>query len=208
MMCEIKTKQALKLKRFILSLHDFKLIEPDVYPYGNHIGAILADTILQAGLNYNLVVRPRVESIICNYPSSNTLSNFNKLLSVEGFEVVLNWKHQEKITRLHALIALLIENKIDTVNELILFLQIYENVNQIKRIKGIGNKTCDYMMKLLGFDIIPVDRHIKSFIENAQIDSKDYNDIRLIVSYTADFMSISRRCLDYSIWLYMCNLNK
>ena len=207
-MCEIKTRQALKLKRYIHSLENFKLIEPKNCPYGNHIGAVLTDTILQSGLNYNTVVRPRVESIICNYPTSDTLSDFNHILKSTGYDVVLKWKHQEKITRLNSLITTLIKNNINTIKELILFLEINENVNLIKRIKGIGNKTCDYLMKLLGFDIIPVDRHIKSFLENADIRYVDYNDIKLIVSYTADFMSVSRRCLDYSIWCYMSSLRQ
>jgi len=35
-----------------------------------HLGAVLADSILQAGLNYTTVVRPRVLAILQVYPSS------------------------------------------------------------------------------------------------------------------------------------------
>ena len=57
----------------------------------------------------------------------------------------------------------------------------------------------------MGFDNVAVDRHIRSFIEGANIRYDNYYDIRDIVEYTADFMGVARRTLDYSIWSYMSN---
>ena len=56
---------------------------------------------------------------------------------------------------------------------------------------------------MLGFDTVAVDRHIRSFIESADIFCDDYFDIKEVVEYAADFMEKSRRELDYSIWSYM-----
>ena len=42
-------------------------------------------------------------------------------------------------------------------------------------------------------------------MSNAGIIYKDYNEAKQIVEYAADIMQVSRRTLDYSIWLYMSN---
>lgn len=52
---------------------------------------------------------------------------------------------------------------------------------------------------------VAVDRHIYKFISDAGIIYKDYKEVKQIVEYAADMMQISRRTLDYSIWLYMSN---
>ena len=48
-----------------------------------------------------------------------------------------------------------------------------------------------------------VDRHIRSFLEEADIIYKDYYEIKEVVEFAADFMECTRRELDYSIWKYM-----
>lgn len=201
-MCTIKTSKALKLKRYIYSITDFEYIEPDICPYNNHVGALLTDIILQAGINYNRIVFPRVVSLLQRFPNAVTLRDFVTLIDSYGLENLLNWRDTEKINRMSDLINFLLSHEINTVQDLIAFVSYKDHLNMLKTIRGIGNKTCDYLLKLLGFDIVAVDRHIKSFIEDAAIDYKDYFDIQLIVSYTADFLKISRRCLDYSIWHY------
>lgn len=69
----------------------------------------------------------------------------------------------------------------------------------------IGDKTYDYLLKLLGVESVAVDRHVYKFVSDAGIIYKDYKEAKQIVEYAADMMQISRRTLDYSIWLYMSN---
>lgn len=198
----INAAQVIKLKRHIASIVDFAFITPDICPYRFHIGAILADAILQAGLNYTNTVFPRILTILRRFPDAVTLHDFAKIIDTYGTEDILQLRNIEKSERLRSLIKLLQINRIDTVDDLADFVSHPENIKKIKNIKGIGYKTCDYLLILLGFDVVAVDRHIKAFLKDASIDEEDYIDIQLIVSYAADMMGISRRCLDYSIWHY------
>lgn len=46
----------------------------------NHLGAVLADCVLQAGLNYRTVVRARIERIIDLFPEAATLAGTTEVL--------------------------------------------------------------------------------------------------------------------------------
>lgn len=63
------------------------------------MGAILPDSVLQAGLNYTTVVRPRVLNILQDYPQVDTISALVKLVRTKQTGVFLSWQHHEKVTR-------------------------------------------------------------------------------------------------------------
>lgn len=197
------TSNALRLKEYISQIDDFKFIEPEYCPYINHVGALFTDTILQAGVNYRSVVWPRVAHVLDTFPYATTVSIFAEILENYGTANVLHWSNAEKIQRMNELVLFCLDHQIETSRQLTEFLRYEQNVNMLKDIHGIGNKTCDYLKRLLGFDTVAVDRHIRSFMESADIYCDDYFDIKEIVEYAADFMEKTRRELDYSIWLYM-----
>ena len=197
------TSNALRLKEYISHIDDFKFIEPEYCPYVNHVGALFTDTILQAGVNYRSVVWPRVAHVLDTFPEATTVSTFAEVLYDYGTANVLHWSNVDKIQRIDELIIFCLDNRIETSNQLIEFLKYDENVQMLKAIRGIGNKTCDYLKRLLGFDTVAVDRHIRAFVESADICCDDYYGIKVIVEYAADFMKMTRRELDYSIWNYM-----
>lgn len=197
------TSNALRLKEYISQIDDFKFIEPEYCPYINHVGALFTDTILQAGVNYRSVVWPRVAHVLDTFPYATTVSIFAEILENYGTANVLHWSNAEKIQRMNELVLFCLDHQIETSRQLTEFLRYEQNVNMLKDIHGIGNKTCDYLKRLLGFDTVAVDRHIRSFMESADIFCDDYFDIKEIVEYAADFMDKTRRELDYSIWSYM-----
>lgn len=197
------TSNALRLKEYISRIDDFKFIEPEYCPYINHVGALFTDTILQAGVNYRSVVWPRVAHVLDTFPYATTVSIFAEILENYGTANVLHWSNSEKIQRMNELVLFCLGHQIETSRQLTEFLRYEQNVNMLKDIHGIGNKTCDYLKRLLGFDTVAVDRHIRSFMESADIYCDDYFDIKEIVEYAADFMEKTRRELDYSIWSYM-----
>lgn len=207
-MCKTMTSNALRLKEYISQIDDFKFIEPEYCPYINHVGALFTDTILQAGVNYRSVVWPRVAHVLDTFPYATTVSIFAEILENYGTANVLHWSNAEKIQRMNELIWFCLDHQIETSRQLKEFLRYEKNVSMLKDIHGIGNKTCDYLKRLLGFDIVAVDRHIRSFMESADIFCDDYFDIKEIVEYTADFMDKTRRELDYSIWSYMSRKEK
>ena len=202
-MCKTMTTNALRLKEFINQMDDFKFVKPEYCPYIDHIGALFTDTILQAGLNYRSVVWPRVAHVLETFPYATTVSVFAEVLDNYGTANVLHWRNADKIQRMNELVWFCIDNRIETSRQLTDFLKYDNNILLLKDIHGIGNKTCDYLKRLLGFDTVAVDRHIRSFMESADIFCDDYFDIKEIVEFAADFMEKPRRVLDYSIWSYM-----
>lgn len=101
------------------------------------------------------------------------------------------------------LVSFCISHSIEIAKDLTCFLNNEAGEERLKEINGIGNKTCDYMKRLLGFDTVAVDRHIREFLIDADIVYDDYIEIKEVVEFAADFMDVARRKLDYSIWSYM-----
>lgn len=202
-MCKIMTSNALRLKEYIDSIDNFNFIEPEACPYRDHIGALFTDAILQAGVNYRSVVRPRVERVLFTFPEAKTVSSFSNVLDLYGVKDVLRWNNAAKIQRMKDLVSFCMIHTIETSSDLTSFLNSDLGEEQLKAINGIGNKTCDYLKRLLGFDTVAVDRHIRNFLVDADIMVEDYSEVKEVVEFTADIMDINRRALDYSIWSYM-----
>jgi hypothetical protein len=195
--------QARKLASYIESLDAFPEVLLGYDCDYDHIGALFTNIVLQAGLNYRSVVKPRVDNLLFNYPHATTRSQFEDLINVEGLEKLIRWQHPEKLRRMRDLLSFARFHQIDSCGELKIFLRDLNNQNSMREIKGFGPKTIDYCLKLLNFDIVAVDRHIYSFVEMADIMTKDYQTTKRIVEYAADFLQISRSAIDQGIWLYM-----
>lgn len=191
---------------YICNARGFQLIAAPDCPYKNHIGALLTDVILQAGLNYQHVVAPRVYKVLNEYPVAYTINRFSAVLQKHSIETVLDWHDSEKQIRMIRILEFCKAQGIQNSYQLKIYLvNSKSNSANFKSIRGIGDKTYDYLLKLLGVESVAVDRHIYKFISDAGIIYKDYNEAKQIVEYAADMMQISRRTLDYSIWLYMSN---
>src|SRR5690349_17714773 len=75
------------IAEYIQSHPEIALEEAELH---NHMGAILTDAFLQAGINYKRVVEPRVRRIK-SYPHAKTTSGFLKLLHEVGHEKLLDF---------------------------------------------------------------------------------------------------------------------
>lgn len=204
-MCETMISNALYLKEYIEKMEGFRVIEPNLCPYCDHIGALFTDAVLQAGVNYRSVVLPRVHRVLELYPDAKTVETFSNILECYGINNVLNWNNKIKIKRMQDLVSFCMNHSINTSLDLIYFLKDRHGEEVLKSIDGIGDKTCDYMKRLLGFDNVAVDRHIREFLIKADIAYNNYTEIKDVVEFAADFMGMTRRTLDYSIWFYMSN---
>src|ERR1700739_2634931 len=89
-----------------------------------HMGATLSDAVLQAGLNYNFVVKPRVLRLLRDYPTATTTSQFLDLIAKFGAGGLLNCKHPEKLSRLIAIANFMYVRSIETENYLRGWLQV------------------------------------------------------------------------------------
>lgn len=192
-----------KLIQFIENKQDFSIIRSNSCFYNSHLGAVLTDIILQAGLNYKTVVLPRVLRVYNNYNETNDLDNLINTISNIGLQSFLNWKNDIKLRRFQSIIDFLIENSLQTTSELLIHLNNGSNLKSFLSIPGVGNKTIDYFFKLMHVETIAVDRHIIKFLNQAEVNFNNYQSAKRIVEFTADMLNVSRRDIDYSIWNYM-----
>ncbi|WP_298937870.1 hypothetical protein [uncultured Ruegeria sp.] len=176
-------------------------------PVYHHMGAVLADSVLQAGLNYSTIVRPRVQAIIEVFPHATTLDALTKIIEAQGSSRFLQWQHEEKVSRFDELLRFLVNTRIKDTTDLCEALLDNAFRSDLREIKGIGPKTVDYMACLVGVDCIAVDRHIRGFAELAGVTDDGYDYLRDVFNFAADLLSISRRQFDASIWHYQASKN-
>jgi hypothetical protein len=195
--------EARKLADYIQELNLTSGQENNIHDSYEHIGALYTNIVLQAGLNYRTVVEPRVKHVLNKYPKADTVSGFLKAIDNDGIENVISWKHPDKIGRMHELLDFSKEMYIDTCEDLSEFLSHDSNHDIFLGIRGVGNKTLDYTLKLLAFDTIAVDRHIYSFIEEAGLTVINYRITKKVVEFAADILNVPRSTMDHQIWTYM-----
>jgi len=178
----------------------------EIYSHKNHMGAIMVDGILQAGINYDTVVKPRVEKIGI-IKKAKTTKGFYAFYSRQGLEKLINFRGK-KIETIKSLVNLFIKEKIDNPKELKKWIENNKNLKKLIMINGIGDKTVDYFKILVGIPTVAIDRHLINFLRKANISIGDYKKAREIINSTADKMKIGRALLDYSIWKYMSDKSK
>jgi hypothetical protein len=186
---------------YINRLSDWELV-PFGEPYG-HVGATLTDAVLQAGITYRTVVEPRVNRLLAQYPNATTTTAFSKVLDDEGATAVLQWNGERKITTLKELIALLLTESVETEDELRVWLESPHNVSRLKEIKGISNKTADYLQMNCGIQGIAIDRHLLAFLSDSGVPCGEYREAREVLDDTARLLGAAPSDLGYSIWKYM-----
>lgn len=171
----------------------------------DHMGATISDAILQAGLKYDSVVRPRINRIRTEYADAKTTSAFLKLLTEVGAKTVLDWSDDEKPNRVVGLAEFFLQENIDTEQELRAWIAIESNRPSLLRVRGIGPKTADYIKILVGLETNAPDRHIVAILNEAGIQTRAYEEAREIVNLAADLLKMDRACFDHSIWQYKSN---
>lgn len=197
--------QAEQLAQYINTLADFAFQEEVTSGY-DHMGAIIVDAGLQAGIRYETAVLPRINKILATYPDAKTTSEFQRILMIEGATNLLNWSLDRKVNTIVDVTLFFIAEQIETDEELRSWLLHPENIDRLKQIKGIGNKTADYFKILVGIPTSAIDRHLYSFMADAGIYVNQYDAAQQIIRDTAVLLTIDERTLDYSIWKYKAGI--
>ncbi len=190
-----------RLKSFIESLPKFEIIPPNI-PY-NHMGATICDAMLQAGLKWESVVKPRLDKLKNIYPNANITSNFLKLIQEKGIKEIIDWQDDEKPRRIMGVTTFFVEEGVETEADLKAWLEEDRNIPRLKSLRGVGDKTADYLKWLVGIPTTAIDRHMINFLNMAEISPEGYHDAQEIIHITADLMAMNRTILDHSIWKYM-----
>jgi hypothetical protein len=165
-----------------------------------HIGAVFADAILQAGLSYNSVVRTRVERILNEFPDASTMPGLLSIIEEHGVTHFLAWNHHEKVSRFSSLLNFFEARDICSTGDLSNWLTARHSREHLLQLHGVGPKTYDYLCCLVGIDCVAIDRHVRSFANEAGVAVSEYERLKTIVSNAADLLGLSRRDFDAWIW--------
>lgn len=187
---------------FIETLDRFKIVETIDGNY-DHIGATLVDGILQSGVRYETVVKPRVVSILTHYPDHTSTSSFQALCEEKGIKNIISWNDDRKPNLIIVLLSILRTEKIETCQQFSVWLDQEQNIHKLRSINGIGPKTIDYFKILLGKETVAVDVHLKRFFHMAGIEITKYDEIKSVITEAANYLKIRPSVLDHSIWEFM-----
>jgi hypothetical protein len=195
-------EKATKLVGYIRILPGFKIVSELDGNY-RHIGATIADAVLQANMKYETHVRPRITRIRAAFPNAATLSGLKKTLMERTTTRFLDWNGLDRVKRFDDIVALFASENIETEDDLKDWLLNERNLLKLAMIKGIGPKTIDYFKILTGIQTCAIDRRLLDFLKQADIQVSSYDEAKAIINLTADIMMVERAYFDHSIWEYI-----
>jgi hypothetical protein len=196
-----------QLAKYIRSLPGFVMHTQIDCNYG-HVGATLADAVLQSNNNYELNVRHRITRIRKVYARETSLQDLIRLLQKITAQEFLNWNGTRKPETFLDLVDLLGREGVNTEGDLRKWLQREGSSAKLGDIRFVGPKTVDYLKILVGLSNAAMDRHLLGFLERAGIGRLNYARGQEVVHRTADLMEVDRAHLDHSIWRYMSGGNQ
>jgi hypothetical protein len=191
-----------KLTQYVRSLADFTVYESAGGSY-NHMGATIADAVLQANNKYESNVTPRVTRILRVYSEARTTSAVVELLKSVPAKEFLNWGGEDRALRFCQIAGLFKTERLETEFDLRAWLESRANRAKLDAIYGIGEKTIDYFKILCGESTSAIDRHLLGFLDLAGIKTSSYQGAQNVINATADLLGIDRACFDHSIWQFM-----
>lgn len=200
MMHSIKVLRSARLVADLATAEGVEVAERHSRSCYNHLGALLADASLQAGLNYSAVVRPRIQRILAEYPHANSVKALTTIIADGQLPSFLGWQHQTKLARFILLVNTLKSLGVGTLVDLRGRLDDDEFCSELMRINGVGPKTIDYMACLVGLEAVAVDRHIMNYARKAGVYHGEYYYLRRVFCFAADLLNISRREFDAWVW--------
>ena len=196
------TSDAEMLVLFVRSLPGFVFYSTIDGNY-QHIGATVADAVLQANNRYATNVKPRVNRILATYPDAQTTSAvLTQLESIPATEF-LAWRGEDRADRFCQILGLFAAEGVDSEPELRAWLLDDANLVKLRSIKGIGPKTADYFKILVGLPTSAIDRHLLNLLALAGLSPCGYDEAQTIINAAADLLPMGRDYFDHSIWQFM-----
>jgi len=191
--------RARRFADYLRSLPGFELTAFDAVDH--HMGALIIDAILQAGVRYDTVVIPRVTRVRKEHPEAKTTSAFAALLGVSDPHELLDWGGTTAITRLLALTDLLLEEGVEDEAELLAFLDSPGGKARVTAISGIKDKTFAYLRFLAGAeDAVAVDRHLRRHLERCGVQFRGFDDAVEVYREAASLLGVSPATLEWSVF--------
>ena len=176
---------------------------PDVWVRASensgHVGAVLAEAALQAGLNYEAVVVPRVKRFVKAYPSAACVSGLAAVLASGDVTAVLGIKNARKCRTFSDLAHLLVTERVDTADQFRAWLERPDSRAKLLGVPGVGVKTAAYVRLLVGLPAIAIDVHLRRAASQVGVVGTDEELERLFTLAAAE-AGISLAELDGSLW--------
>ncbi len=206
-----------EVKKLVDYINSIGLIIRPRPPSPKHIGAIIADAVLQVGHGWKKYVAKRVEHIIKNYPNASNINGIISIINKKEIRKFLDWNGQDVQNRFIASVEFFNNEQIDTFDQLYNWLEKDENRDRLitkssridkAGIAKIGDATADYYRVLVRLpDAVKVDSLVKEFLKEAgiNINQYKYEDWRYIVQLAAKELNKRPLDLDGAIWNYMEN---
>jgi hypothetical protein len=191
-----------KLVKFIRGLSDFSIVTEIDGNY-QHLGATIADAVLQANMRYETHVRPRINRIRRSFPSAATMTGLKSTLAEKTTTKFLEWRGMDRVKRFDDIVGLFSSESIETEDDLRQWLMNERNLIKLARIKGIGPKTLDYFKILTGIETCAIDRRLLDFLSQGGIEVCSYDEAKEVINLAADIMEVRRAYFDHSIWEYI-----
>jgi hypothetical protein len=173
----------------------------DPVPRGGyeHMGAVLTDAGLQAGVSYRTVVEPRVRRLLFHWPTATTTGRFQQKVERFGLNGVLAWTHDEKLGRIRRLTDLFAHEGVETTEEARRWLLLGESELELLSLRGVGPKTVVYLRLLVGLPDIAVDRHGRAFAVRAGVVGPD-DEVRRTLRRAAAACGLHTGEVDRALW--------
>jgi hypothetical protein len=169
----------------------------------DHMGAKLADAVLQSGVNYEVFVRPRVDRIAAEFPTGKTTAGFLELLRSQGPDKILSLKSGRKLRTIGELTQFLGKEGLQTTSELRAWLQSPDNALSLEAVHGVGPKTISFLKLLVGLDAVAVDRQVLRFLKEAGVHSTDPRAVETLLTRAGEQLGLSGAQVDQMVWRHM-----
>lgn len=169
----------------------------------DHLGAKLADAVLQSGVGYEAFVRKRVERVASEYASWRTASSFQAILRREGAPKVLRLVGGRKLRTIEELTEFCVAERIETAADLRAWLQVAGNPAKLRTVHGVGPKTISFLKLLVGLDAIAVDMHIRRFVIEAGLELRDPERVEALLLAAGQAIGLSGSQVDELVWRSM-----
>ncbi|MEU4097918.1 hypothetical protein [Streptomyces sp. NPDC026673] len=168
-----------------------------------HMGAVICDASFHARRKYKSTIRPRLIQLQTAWPDAATVRGFQARLATEDLAVAMNFRSPRRVATAHAITHLLVTENVDTREELCTWLGRQTSRDALRRLKGMGPKSVDYLGNLVGRSQVAVDVHLRAFAAQAGVTGLGYEELRAVYEQTADLLGHDRAGLEHAVWRHM-----
>jgi hypothetical protein len=167
-----------------------------------HMGAVICDASFHARCKYELTLRPRLLRLQSAWPDASTVRGFRERLATEDLAVAMNFRSPRKVATAHDLTDLLASSGVDTRADLCAWLDHQDNRAALRKVKGVGPKSVDYIGNLVGRSQVAVDVHLRAFAADAGVMELRYNELRAAYEEAAAVLGHEPGGLEHAVWRF------